>query len=324
VDSMSGQRVLVTGVCGFTGRHLVDRLNRSGEHTIIGVDRPAASNLRLDAYHACDLADSSAVAEVVAAARPDVVYHLAGVFGGLPAEEIDRINVGGTAHLFAALRRHAHQDHPVRVVAIGSAAEVGSAGAASLPVTETASCAPESPYGHSKWRATQLALAEPPDGPLRIVVARSFNLSGPGLSPLLSLGNFVRQVVAVARGESDAIRCGPLDTRRDFVDVRDAADAYVALMDRGEPGHIYNVCRGCSHRMSDLLEALTRMAGVSTQVHSDTSLRRAGDLVDIYGDSSKIARAVGWRARIAMEQSLADMLAAAGSPVVRPPAGQAA
>ncbi len=321
---MPNQRVLITGVCGFTGRHLVDRLYRSGEHTIIGVDRPATANVRLDAYHACDLTDSAAVSEAIAAARPHVVYHLAGVFGGLPAAEIERINVGGAQHLFATLRACASKDRPIRVVAIGSAAELGSVGAATLPVTEAASCAPENPYGHSKWRATQIALAEPLDGPLRVIVARPFNLSGPGLSPLLALGNFARQVVAVARGESDAIRCGPLDTRRDFVDVRDAVDAYVALMESGEPGHIYNVCRGRSHRMGELLDELMRLAGVRAAVHSDTSLRRAGDLVDIYGDPSKIARAVGWRPCMTIEQSLADMLAAAGSPVVRTPAGQAA
>jgi GDP-4-dehydro-6-deoxy-D-mannose reductase len=194
---------------------------------------------------------------------------------------------------------------------VGSAAEVGSRGAAQLPVTEQACCRPETPYGQSKWEVTRLALAEPDAGPLQIIVARPFNLVGPGLSSRLSLGSFAQQIAAAARGESVEIRCGPLDTRRDFVDVRDAVQAYVALAERGRAGHVYNVCAGRSYRIGDLLERLIALGGVRARVVSEASQARPGDMADIYGDHAKITLDVAWKPTVAIERSLADLLAAA-------------
>jgi GDP-4-dehydro-6-deoxy-D-mannose reductase len=211
----------------------------------------------------------------------------------------------------AALRRWGVAGgKPVRVVTIGSAAELGSTGAARLPVSEDAACDPDSAYGRSKWEVTRLALTEPADGPLQIMVARPFNLVGPGLSAQLSLGNFARQIAAAARGEMHTVRCGPLDTRRDFVDVRDAVRAYVALAHSGRPGQLYNVCVGRSYRLGRLLDTLVALAHVKVRVVCD-SQPRPGDLKDIYGDHAKITRELGWQPAISIEHSLADLLAAA-------------
>ncbi len=310
--SRSDDRILITGVCGFTGHHLVAYLQEECAAPIIGLDRLPQATLPVDGYHCCDLTDPSAVVEVVASARPTTVIHLAGVTRSATPAEILRVNVGGFVLLRDALRQQgADLDRPVRLLTVGSAAEIGARGAATLPVTEEVLCEPESPYGQSKWEVTRRATVEPLGSPLKIVVARSFNLVGPGMSPQLSLGNFARQVAAAARGELRDIRCGPLDSRRDFVDVRDAVRAYVALAERGRPGEIYNVCAGRSYRLGWLLDMLVSLANVRVRVHSDATRHGPEDLTDIYGDRTKIAREVGWEPAISIERSLADLLAAA-------------
>jgi GDP-4-dehydro-6-deoxy-D-mannose reductase len=307
---MSGVRILITGAAGFAGRHLAQRLHCDRDATLIGLDATANPGLPLDEYLQCDMTDPEAVDEAVGQISPDRIFHLAGLLGGAPADAMWKVNVGGFQSLCRSLRRRHHKRGQIRMVVVGSAAELGTLGVSRLPVPEDAPCSPESDYGRSKLEVTRMALAEPADSPLAIVVARPFNLVGPGLSTRLSLGSFARQVVDVAAGRQDAVRCGPVDARRDFVDVRDAACAFAGLAERGRPGQIYNVCLGRSYRIGDLLDLLRSQVSQTIPVMIDNSQRRTGDLPDIYGDPTKIDREIGWRPAISVEQSVADMFEA--------------
>jgi GDP-4-dehydro-6-deoxy-D-mannose reductase len=329
--------VLITGVNGFTGRHLLARLAETSAACLIGLDVGSATSRVGQArvserrptnpggswwaggrpgsfvppydFLPCDLGGPEAVRQAVERADPDVVFHLAGVFGSDSPEELQRVNVDGFVHLRDALRRQASRGgRLIRLLVVGSAAELGAAGASRLPVAEDACCQPRTAYGRSKWEATRLALAEPPDGPLAIVVARPFNLVGPGLSPRLALGSFARQVADVALGRADAIRCGPLDARRDYLDVRDAVEAYRLLVERGRPGQIYNVCAGRSYEIGELLQRMLALAGVEAAIHSSPA-DRPDDPADIYGDPRKITAECGWAAKIDIDRSLGDLVA---------------
>lgn len=311
VSSLAGRRILVTGVGGFSGRHLVGRLRLRRPAAIVGLDCAAGAAIEPGLFAECDLTDPKDVLAAVFRARPDVVIHLAGVFGAASPETIRDVNVGGFRHLCTALRRyHEESGLTIRLVTVGSAAELGSTGVARLPVTEDAVCLPETDYGKSKLAVTRLAQAEPTEGPLEIVIARPFNLVGPGLSESLSLGSFARQIAAVGRGEAEAIHCGPLSARRDFLDVRDAVEAYLALAERGSAGQVYNVCAGRSFQIADQLHEMIEAAGGDIPVVEDRSRQRPGDLPDIYGDHTKITRETGWRPTIPISRSLADLMAA--------------
>jgi GDP-4-dehydro-6-deoxy-D-mannose reductase len=307
---MRDQRILITGVGGFGGRHLLARLR--GEHpaAIIGLDTLPVEAVAPDdwTYLRCNLTDAAAVLQAVEQARPQIVFHLAGRFRASSAEQLRQVNVDGFRHLVTALRQAAERTRPIRMVSVGSAAEIGSAGIARLPVTEEVACQPDTDYGRSTFEATRLALAEPVDGPLEIIVARPFNLIGAGLDPALSLGSFAQQVAVAARGQLDSIRCGRLDTRRDYVDVHDAVEAMLALAFRGRPGQIYNVASGRSYAIGDLLERMIRLAGLSVPVVVDPARLRPDDIADIYGDPTKLSRETGWQPTVPIDQSLASLL----------------
>ncbi|HID78898.1 MAG TPA: NAD-dependent epimerase/dehydratase family protein [Planctomycetaceae bacterium] len=303
---MRGQRILITGVSGFTGRHLADRLRTQADATLIGLDiKPAPPGL-VDLHFQCDVADAASVDPAVAEADPDVVFHLAGLFRAESDRELTRVNIGGLTRLATALRQH-RTGRPVRMVIVGSAAEISATRIGRLPVDELVECHPDTAYGRTKWMATQLARNEPSESPLEIVVARAFNLVGPGLSAQLDLGDFADQVAAVVRGEAKAVQCGTLEARRDFLDVRDAVEAYILLAEQGRPREVYNVCQGQSYRMGELLDMLIELSGADVPVLSDPASPPPA-VPDLYGDAKKIQLETGWAPTIPIRQSLADML----------------
>jgi nucleoside-diphosphate-sugar epimerase len=310
------QRTLITGIGGFAGRHLADYLRPRADVELLGLGTAAATDVPCARYFCCDLTDVRAVQHTIDEARPDAVYHLAARTGGTTPERMHDVNVRGFMNLCDALRRNVERrgaagvSRPVRMVVVGSAAELGATGTARLPVSEEAPCEPETVYGRTKLEVTQRALREPAHGPLRISVARTFNLVGPGLGANLSLGRFVEQIAQFARGEIETLRCGNLAARRDFVDIRDAVQAYVAIAERGLPGELYHVCRGESHEIGALLRHLIVASGLPVPIESDPT-PRPGDLADVYGDPTKTERATGWKAATSIEMSLEEMLDAA-------------
>lgn len=303
------QRVLITGIGGFAGRHLANRLRSAGDMELLGLGTAATTVVPCNRYFACDLTDARLTSQIVDELRPDVVYHLAARTGGASPQRLRDVNVRGFANLCDALRNWAvRRRQPIRVLTVGSAAELGTLGTARLPVGEDAPCGPETDYGRSKLEVTQRALREPNDGPLRISVARTFNLVGPGMGSQLSLGRFAAQIAAFRRDEIDALRCGNLAARRDYVDVRDAVAAYVAVVQHGLPGELYNVCSGRSHAVGDLLQQLVAASGVAVPIECDDAPPRAGDVPDVYGDPTKTEHATGWRASTPIDRSLRDLL----------------
>jgi GDP-4-dehydro-6-deoxy-D-mannose reductase len=104
------------------------------------------------------------------------------------------------------------------------------------------------------------------------------------------------------------LRVGNLEVRRDFLDVRDVVRAYVLLQECGEPGAAYNVCRGESYRLRDLLELLVARARVRVQVETDPERLRATDLPELRGDPSRLRARTGWEPRLDVATMLGDVL----------------
>ncbi len=234
--------------------------------------------------------------------RPGVVFHLAGRTPPARPEEFYRDNTLATVGWLDALRG---VGQPVRVVLAGSAAELGPVPVADLPVGEDWPCRPRDPYGLSKWLASAAGLAA--RSPLEVVVARVFNPIGPGLPASQALGRFAR---ALAGGDGAlTLTVGDLDARRDFVDVRDVADALVALAARGEPGRVYHVGTGRSHRVGDGLDRLIALSGRRVAVEVDPAFGRPTGPNDSRADIRRITAEVGWSPRISWNQSLADLWA---------------
>ena len=106
----------------------------------------------------------------------------------------------------------------------------------------------------------------------------------------------------------DTITIGNLSARRDFTDVRDVVRAYRLLMERGEPGEVYNVCTGVDVAVQELADQLLALATRPMRFETDPDLLRPVDVPVLRGDHAKLTAATGWEPEISLTQTLADLL----------------
>jgi GDP-4-dehydro-6-deoxy-D-mannose reductase len=293
-------RALVTGAGGFVGRHLVAHLSAAGDE-VVTLDRHGSRPV--------DITDPTATSEAVAAAAPEIVYHLAGWANvgsswQHPREVFDA-NAVGTLHVLLACR-----DAGVRrVLVVGSADLYGRVEPHELPLTERSPLRPTSPYAASKAAAEVLALQAYLGSGLETVCARPFNHLGPGQSEDFVAPGLAARIARAERAGRRAIPVGNLSARRDFTDVRDVVRAYRLMVQHGSPGEVYNVCSGTDVSIEDLANRLLVHAGGDLELETDPGLLRPVDLPILRGDATKLAEATGWRPELPLEQTLADLLA---------------
>jgi len=294
------RRVLITGASGFAGGHLAAACAAAGD-SVLALSRSGDPPT--------DLLDARATRAAVAAAAPDVVYHLAalahvGRSWGDPSATLAQ-NQAMTLNVLEGVRAEAPE---AVVVAVSSGEVYGPP--ASLPVDESAPLRPQNPYAVSKAAGDLLAGFYADAHGLRAVRPRAFNHAGPGQPPIYALASFARQVAAGLEAGEDPIRLvtGNPDSRRDFTDVRDVVRAYRMLAETGEPG-IFNVCSGRTASARELLEALARVAGAEIEHHVDPQLVRAHEVMEVRGSAERLRAATGWEPRIPLEDTIADTVA---------------
>lgn len=296
------KNVWITGAAGFSGKHLVTFLRElPGQLRLIGLDlRPTAPD-GLDFYAQVDLADAAKLCELADAQPPDYVIHLAGLLP--PAAEADlwRVNVAGTLNLLQALK---HRGRAVRFVTVGSAAEYSDLSA--RRIREEHRAGGNTPYGRTKWAQSTLALAFGAQSGMKVMVARTFNLIGPGTPQSLVPGALCAQF---SNGH-EVVKVGNLAPERDFIDIRDAVAAYWTICRKGKPGSIYNVCTGKTASIRTLVELFRQYSPTPKNIQHEDSRARKNDLNRVCGDNRKLL-ALGCRARISLKQSVCDMLASA-------------
>ena len=298
---------LVTGATGFVGRHVWDALT-AGPPESLGISpevyalgRHSPRGCPEPRFLAADLNDVAGLGRAVRRIGPDFVIHMAGRTPPAPDEDLYRANFWYTTHLLSALRG---LGKPIRVVLSGSAAELGPVPAAELPVSEDHDGYPFDAYGRSKKLATAAGLGERP--PLEVMVARIFNPIGPGLPATQAFGRFAERL-AEPGGDPVVLDVGDLDARRDFIDVRDVAQAMLALALRGRAGRVYHIGTGRSHRVGEGLDLLIGLSGRSVQKRLDPRLQDRRGPSDSTAAIDRIVAETGWEPRITWEQSLADL-----------------
>lgn len=304
--------VLVTGAAGFIGSHTVERLLAAG-HRVTGVDNlrtgrraNLAAALRGDfTLHEADVAQPGALADRVAAARPDAIIHLAALVS--VQESIENpdlnyaLNLHATHFVADAARRHGVR----RIVFASSAAVYGDA--RELPIRESAPGAPISPYGAAKLASEALLLGHGATYGLTVRCQRYFNVFGPRQDPASPYSGVISIFDRRYREGRPVTIYGDGRQTRDFVSVHDVAQAN--LLAATAPGIASGVANICTGRATTLLEVVEVFRRHYPHVPPPThAAPRAGDIVHSRGAPDAAAAALGFRARTPIEDALAELI----------------
>ncbi|WP_030779776.1 NAD-dependent epimerase/dehydratase family protein [Streptomyces sp. NRRL S-920] len=304
-------RILVLGSTGYLGGHIAERLRAlPGVRLLRGGRAPVDD-------HRIDLATitSDALAEQLGRAAPDAVVNCAGAVGGGPLA-LAEVNSRGPAVLCEALRAAVPT---ARLVHLGSAAEYGPS-AIGERTSEDAPARPVTPYGATKLAGTLAVL----DTRLDAVVLRVTQPVGPGAPPAALPGRLTAELShAVARTPHGTVRVGDLSAHRDFVDVRDVAQAVaLALALPGRLPRLLNIGSGRAVPARDLAHGLVAASGFTGDV--EEVLAAAGRPAAAPWQCSDVTAAeweLGWQPRFTLRESLAALWAADGAPHLAPITG---
>src|SRR5437763_13426362 len=334
-------RVLITGITGFAGSHLAEHI--LAEHPDVAVFgtyrwRPRMENLdtrmakgvrdviegryssgagqadqahkgRVTLLH-CELTDAGAVEKLIAATRPDRIFHLAAqsfVQSSFdePAATM-RINIEAQLNILEAIRRH---DTKIRVHIAGSSEEYGLVYPDEVPMKETNPLRPMSPYAVSKVAQDKLAYQYFKSYGLHVVVTRGFNHTGPRRGPVFADSTFAKQIAEIEAGfHPPVIYHGDLTSKRDLSDVRDIVRAYWLALEQAEPGEAYNVGSGKTHTIGEVLDLVVAYSKVKIRTEEDPARLRPSDVPILWADPTKFRAATGWEPKIPFEQTLRDVL----------------
>jgi GDP-4-dehydro-6-deoxy-D-mannose reductase len=292
-------KALVLAGGSFLGRHLCRRLRQEG----ISV----ASTGRNTEMAYCDISDRQSVRNVIRDAAADYVFQCAAATApNATAEEMVGVHVSGTLNV---LRAAAEFTPNAVLVLVGSAAEYGVVADTSLPVNEDQPLRPASFFGASKAAQTQFALAAAVEWDLRVLVTRPFNLLGPGLPEHYLAAALAKRLLH--EGETrQPLTVANADTTRDFLDVRDTAEALVCMATRAAPPPgspcVFNISSGRETAVMEIARKLCDLHGGRSAVplgaaSSRSRIRRS------CGDATRLRQATGWQPRIDWQQSLRDL-----------------
>jgi GDP-4-dehydro-6-deoxy-D-mannose reductase len=304
--------VLITGITGFAGSHLAERLVARGAvvHGYAFEDPPFPNLVPVAdrvTVHRGDITSTDDIRAALDASRPDVVVHLAGQ--AVPTQAARdpvgavRVNVLGTAALLTAIEERER----MRVV-IASSAEVYGEPARS-PVDERTPTDPKSPYAATKLAAEALAREVGARRRRAVVILRPVNQIGPRQHPALAASAFAKQIAEAEAGVAEpVIRHGSLDARRDFLDVRDMADAYARASEIDAAGaHVFNVGTGHAVAISEILNTLLDLARTKVRAELDGRLVRH-TAPELALDAARFRARTGWAPKTDLRTSLGDLL----------------
>jgi GDP-4-dehydro-6-deoxy-D-mannose reductase len=290
-------KALVTGAGGFVGQALVAHLEAAGDE-VVGIDHVTGP----------DITDPAGVRAAVDRHRPDAVYHLAAVTHiGASWEaplEVFRVNAEGTLNVLSACAAAGVG----RVLVVGSADEYGAVRPEDLPLTEEAPLRPLTPYGASKVAADSLALQAFLGQGLPVIRVRAFNHTGATQSERFMIPGLARRIAAAERDGRKEVPVGSLEPVRDYTDVADVVVAYRLLVERGEPGEVYNVCSGVGRSVAEVADALLGLARHAIELVPDPALLRPVEVPRLVGDNRRLREATGWAPAIPFERTLAAVL----------------
>ena len=293
---------IVTGSNGFSGKFLIDYLLLKKESSeIIGIDiQENGSNEAIEYFN---IKNFDKFQDYITQQNDDVtLFHLGGLIGNYGLPELIETNVYWTSKYLDLCSKI--KNFKV-FINIGSAAEYGNQKA--LIMNENLISNPVSNYGISKDIQSKLVLNYGRIFNLPVVSTRTFNLIGPGLGDNLVIGKVIKEFKLFSEGKKDVIEMGRIDSKRDFIDIRDAVRIYSDLAESNSFGNVVNVASGESLKIEDITSICKKLYKNNPEIVSNYSPPKGQDLDFQFADTNRMKSYIKNMKFIPIEQSIEDM-----------------
>lgn len=311
-------KILITGINGFVGSHLAEYYLSQGDEVFGTYRTHHTGNELKNIEHIkdkiklfdADLRDRNSVFRILNEVHPDIIHHLAAqsfVKASWDNPEHTLFNnIGIQLNIFDVCR--AMVIDPIIHIA-GSSEEYGLVYENEVPIKETNPLRPLSPYAVSKVTQDMLGQQYYYSYGQRIVITRGFNHEGPRRGIQFVTSAFASQIVEAEKGLKPRIlKHGNLEACRDFTDITDMVRAYALAVKKCKYGEPYNICRGKTYKIKDVLDYLVSKAKIEIKTEQDPNKMRPSDVMVLLGDHSKFSEATGWQPEVSFEDMLDGIL----------------
>jgi GDPmannose 4,6-dehydratase len=318
------KRVLITGITGMVGSHLLDYLLEHTDWEIWGMLRwrSPLDNLfqhvgrinrgdRVKLVYA-DLRDTMSIDHAVQLSKPNFVFHLAAqsypkTSFDSPLDTLDT-NIQGTERLLGALRKYA-KDAVIHVCA--SSEVFGRVPKEKLPINEECTFHPASPYAISKVGTDLVGRYYAEAYGMCVMSTRMFTHTGPRRGDVFAESTFAKQIAMIEANQIPPIvKTGNLDSLRTWADVRDAVRAYYMLVTvNPTPGAYYNIGGTYTCSVRDMLNTLLSYSTCKDiRIETDPERLRPIDADLQVPDTRKFQAHTNWKPEISFETTMHDLL----------------
>ncbi len=308
LDTLQGQRVLVTGAGGFIGGHVVEALLAHGAHVRAlvryngrndwGCLDELGAHERLEVV-AGDIRDPHQVIRMVEGC--DRVLHLAALiaipFSYVAPQSYVETNVTGTLNVLEAARIHGTK----RVVVTSTSEVYGTA--RYVPIDEKHPLQGQSPYSASKIGADKIAESYHLSFETPVVTLRPFNTYGPRQSDRAVIPTIAAQLAS----KQPVLKLGSLDPVRDFLYVKDTARAFLhAAVVPGIEGETIHVGTGVGVTIGELAERMMAACGHVVPIETDSArIRPSGsEVMRLLCDPQYAAAKLDFRPEVDLDTGL--------------------
>ncbi|CAI8322109.1 MAG: GDP-6-deoxy-D-talose 4-dehydrogenase [Polaribacter sejongensis] len=295
MEAPSNKNILVTGISGFTGKHLETYLTSKG-FTVFGtvIDIP-----KKETHFSCDILNEDAILEVLEKVRPAYIINLAAIsfVAENNKENIYKVNVFGALNLLNAVEKLDYV--PQKIVMISSATVYGNIEG---ELFETFCPQPVNHYGNSKLVMENMVKTF--FDRQNIIITRPFNYTGIHQEEKFLIPKIIEHY---AKGLKK-IALGNIDVYREFNDIGFVVETYTKLLTSEVKSEIVNICSGAAINIKKILKTMDELSGYTMEVEVNPAFIRKNEIVMLKGSAEKLSSFISFsNSKYSIENTLTKM-----------------
>ena len=316
MKSRNFKRCLITGITGSGGSFLTEHiLKQNKKIKIFGLYRSSGYKKLLEKnykkniyFYKIDLNNFNSLKKIVKKIKPDLIYNFASnpdvrMSFELPREIINN-NYQSTLNLFESVRVLKLKS---LIIHCGTSEVYGDVSKKDIPIKETLSIRPVSPYAVSKAYQDLCAQLYSKIYNLNIIITRMFTYINSRRNNLFQSA-FASQIIKMKTKKDKILKHGNLKSIRTSLSLNDAMNAYWLAAKKGKIGEIYNIGGTKKYLVGEILDKLISISGVKVKKKIDKKLLRLKDVTLQLPNIKKFKLDTGWKQKEKLDMSLRKLL----------------